>query len=423
MRTRKGGVVNKINDESIRTQVYRILSHPDTIFQYVSSGTYGKVFKVTYPDTDSGFEEGTEEKKQVKVFILKVQGIDMRIKHISEPEPDRSEEKYAEIAEIYPYSRKIEWDALTKEVRLQQKIIKCALDKHLMPPCPSILFYDAITAEKFETFEPGQLVYTDGYGKLEEIKSRDFKHYRMGIILMEYVQSEDLSNVPHERYEAKVYEIESKAFRAYFTALQCGVLQSDPKAQNFLLTEDDNVVLIDFGVAQELRPQEVIEFNGLLQHAEEGRYGPLRSKLNKLEEYSDNKCLDQLIFRPRWTDDKLIKSGVTKYPTLAPAIPLSKEIADQYKAGLSNPRSILPDREKLSAETIAEMKRKDERYAQIKADREAEEIYAEESARKKTRCEKEENGYCAISGGKRHTKYVGSRKRVGTRKKVQNRSF
>ena len=26
-------------------------------------------------------------------------------------------------------------------------------------------------------------------------------------------------------------------------------------------------------------------------------------------------------------------------------------------------------------------------------------------------------------GGKRHTKYVGTRKRVGTRRKVQNRSF
>jgi len=232
----RGGVVNKINDEPIRSQVDRILSHPDTIFEYVSSGTYGKVFKVTYPDTDSGFEEGTEEKTQVKVFILKVQGIDMRIKHVSEPEPDRSEEEYAEIGDIYPYSRKIEWDALTKEVQLQQQIIKCALDKQLMPPCPSILFYDAITAEQFETFAPGQLVYKDGYRRLEKIepiKSRDFKNYRMGIILMEYVQSDDLSNVPHEIYAAKYQDIESKALRTYCTALQCGVLQGDPKPQNF----------------------------------------------------------------------------------------------------------------------------------------------------------------------------------------------
>ena len=168
----------------------------------------------------------------------------------------------------------------------------------------------------------------------------------MGIIFMEYVQSEELPNV-YERYKAKVYEIESKALRAYCTALQCGVLQSDPNPQNFLLTEDDNVVLIDFGVARPLTPAEVVEIDKLVKKAEAGDSEELRLKLTEME-YPDNKCLHKLIFRPRWTDDKLIKSGVTKYPTLAPAIHLSKEIEDQYKEGLYVPTPTMHDSAKMA---------------------------------------------------------------------------
>lgn len=343
----------------------------------------------------------------------------MRIKHISEPEPDRSEEKYEEIGDIYPYSRKIAWDALTKEVKLQQKIITCALDKQLMPPCPSILFYGAITAEEFETFKPGQLVYKE---YVDPIHSIALKAYRMGIILMEYVQSDDLTNVPHDRYEAKVYEIESKALRAYCTALQCGVLQRDPKPQNFLLTEDDNVVLIDFGVAKPLTPDEVVEFKGLLQKAEAGNCDELRLALTKLETPGN---LEKLIFRPRWVGPGTItKSGITKYPTLAPAIKLTEKVALEYKAGLSDPTSILPDRERLSPETIAELKRYaahklrrdmelDDRVKNAEAEKRELELYYDELKNPKRQ----------RVGGKRRTKYVGNRKRVGTRRKVQNRSF
>jgi serine/threonine protein kinase len=248
----------------------------------------------------------------------------------------------------------------------------------------------------------------------------------MGIILMEYVQSDDLSNVPYEIYSAKFQEIESKALRTYVTALQCGVLQGDPKPQNFLLTEDDNVVLIDFGVARQLRHQEVVEFDGLLQKAEAGNCDELRLKLTKLES-PDNKCLSKLIFRPRWDGPGTIKSGITKYPTLAPAIKLTKKVALEYKAGLSNPISTLPDRKRLSPEIIAELKR----YAEHKKRRDMElhdrelraedekyelELYYNELENpKKTKIQR--------TGGKRHTKYVGSRNRFGTRRKVQNRSF
>ena len=192
--------------------------------------------------------------------------------------------------------------------------------------------------------------------------------------------------------------------------------------QNFLLTEDDNVVLIDFGVARQLRHHEVDEFDELLQKAEAGNCDELRLKLTKLES-PDNKCLSKLIFRPRWNGPGTIKSGITKYPTLAPAIKLTEKVALEYKAGLSNPRSTLPDREKLSAETIAELNR----YAAHKLRRDMElrdrELRAE-AEKYELRIHREENDRKrSRAGGKRSTKYVGTRKRFRTRRKVQNRSL
>ena len=408
----RGGVVSKITDEDIDDMVDKILGHPDTRIDYISRGTYGEVFRVTYPG-DSGFVD--DKQKEVNVFILKVQGIDMRLKHVSEPEPDASEAEYEERVDFYPYSRKIEWDELDKEVRLQQEIYRCALGKGWMPPCPAILFYGSITAEKFERYAPGQLVYKDGYGRLEDvepIKSRDFKHYRMGIILMEYVDAVDLSSDQAQpRYVAKYQEIEDKALRTYVTALQCGVLQGDPKPQNFLLTEDDNVVLIDFGIARELDREELVEIDKLVEKAAAGDSEELRLKLTELEPY-DNKCLDRLIFRPRWKDSKLIKSGITKYPTLAPAITLSKEIADHYKVGLYVPTSTLPDRESLSPE-IVESTTQPSQERPSKKSKSSWNPFALGSAF--------EDGTDPLDhgrGGKRHTKYVGTRKKTRKRRKV-----
>ena len=410
----RGGVVSKITDEDIDDMVDKILGHPDTRIDYISRGTYGEVFRVTYPG-DSGFVD--DKQKEVNVFILKVQGIDMRLKHVSEPEPDASEAEYEERVDFYPYSLKIEWDELDKEVRLQQEIYTCALGKGWMPPCPAILFYGSITAEKFERYAPGQLVYKDGYGRLEDvepIKSRDFKHYRMGIILMEYVDAVDLSSDQAQpRYVAKYQEIEDKALRTYVTALQCGVLQGDPKPQNFLLTEDDNVVLIDFGIARRLRPTEQREINELLAA---GNYAEFRLKLERMEP-ANNKCLHRFIFRPRWKDDTPIKKGMTKYPSLAPVIQLSPEIARQYIAGITTPRPTLGARESLSAETIADERIEAKKIT--KRDRYDDEIEArmqdkaaEEAAEREPKQMRR--------GGKRHTKYVGTRrsKRFGTRRKV-----
>ena len=398
-------VISRTSAEEIRDQVYRILSHPLTKIEYMSRGKYGQIFKVIYSGTDSGFVEGEEH---VKVFILKVQGIDVRLKHTSRNDPDRSIEVYEKRNDEYPYTEITPWDELSNEVRLQQKIYSSALDHLVMPPCPSILFYESITAEEFEMFLPGQFIYKVGEDRLERvnpIKSRDFKNYRMGIIFMEYVDSDDLSNLPIETYRAKYQDIESKALRAYCTALQCGVLQRDPKPQNFLLTKDDNVVLIDFGIARELRDDEIVEFDRLLEKAEAGDSEELRLKLSKLEKEDNNLCIDRLIFRPRWNGPATIKSGITKYPTLAPALRLSKEIADQYKEGLYVPTPTLHDREKMAHIQRREMEAQD-RIDRAKAEQEELTLYKEGKRRR--------------IGGKRHTKYVGTRKhkRFGTRRKV-----
>lgn len=400
----RGGVVSKVSGEEVRDQVYKILSHPLTKIEYMSRGKYGQIFKVT-SGTDSGFED--ETKKTVNVFILKVQGIDVRLKHTSRNDPNRSIDEYETFKDLYPYTDITPWDELSNEVRLQQKIYACALDRLVMPPCPAILLYESITAEEFERFLPGQFIYKVGEDRLERIKpihSRDFNRYRMGIIFMEYVHSEDLSNA-NKRYTAKYQEIESKALRTYVTALQCGVLQGDPKRHNFLLTEDDNIVLIDFGIARELDPEEVVEFEGLLEKAEAGNCEELRLKLSEIEIEDGNPCLDQLIFRPRWKDNTPIKSGITKYPTLAPPIRLSKEIADQYKVGLYEPTPTFHDREKMAYIQRQSMEAQD-RIARAAAEQEELRLYSEEGKRRR------------FWGGKRHTKYVGTRKRVGTRRKV-----
>ena len=49
----RGGVVSKIDDEPLNDQIHRILSQ--STFEYISCGTYGFVFKVTYRGADSGF--------------------------------------------------------------------------------------------------------------------------------------------------------------------------------------------------------------------------------------------------------------------------------------------------------------------------------------------------------------------------------
>ena len=407
----RGGLIRKITTEPIRMQTYRILSRSS--IKYISRGRFGFVFKVTYEDEEpSGFVD--EKGIEVKVFILKVQGIDMRMKRIEDPEPDKTEIEYVSREDgLFPYSSNVNWLDVVKEATLQQHIYECALDKKLMPPCPAILFYGSINAEEFNRRTKVELVYKKVRLGKDPIDSRDLKAYRMAIILMEYVDGKDLVAIPDGVYFPREQELRNKAFRTYVTALKCGVLQGDPQAQNFLLSGDD-VTLIDFGSAQELLDIESRLLEPMIQKAEDEtqpektRCKPLIKKLFDLEPADeDYKTLGKWLLRPQYSaTNKLVVVGPT-LTTLLPAIKLDDTIVEQCKAGLCKQSSTLSVREKLSAETLAENKRiEDERIAQIKADREAEEIYAEEIARKKTRCEADEKkeGWCSLMGGKRRTR-------------------
>ena len=404
----RGGLIRKITAEPIRMQTYRILSRSK--IDYISRGRFGFVFKVTYEDEEpSGFVD--EKGIEVKVFILKVQGIDMRMKRTEDPEPVKPEIKYDSREDgLFPYSSNVNWLDVVKEATLQQHIYECALDKKLMPPCPAILFYGSINAEEFNRRTKVELVYKEVRLGKDPIDSRDLKAYRMAIILMEYVDGKDLVAIPKEIHSQRGQELRNKAFRTYVTALKCGVLQGDPQAQNFLLS-GDNVTLIDFGTAQRLMKIESDALEPMIQKAEDETQGehrsrPLIQKLLKMEpEDVDYKTLEKWLLRPQFSEtEKWLSPTLT---TLLPPLKLDDTIVEQCKAGLCKQSSTLSVREKLSAETLAENKRiEDERIAQIKADREAEERYAEESARKKTRCEADEKkeGWCSLMGGKRRTR-------------------
>ena len=399
----RGGLIIKRSAEPIQIQTHRILSKSK--IEYLSRGRFGFVFKVTYEGEEhSGFVD--ENGVEVRVFILKVQGIDMRMKRTEDLEPVKREVEYDSHDGLFPYSSIVEWSDVVREAKLQQQIYERALDKQLMPPCPAILFYGSITADNFEKNTKVKLVYKSRLEK-DPINSRDLKAYRMAIILMEYVHGKDLVAIPDEVYLPRAQELINKAFRTYVTALKCGVLQGDPQAQNFLLSGDD-VTLIDFGAARKLLSIESRELEPIIQNVEQGKTScrPLIKKLLDMEpDDEEYQILETWLLKPQ-----LSKTGTLIGPTLTtllPSITLDDKIVENCKAGLCKPSSLLPDRETLSAETIAENKRiEDERYAQIKADRETER--EEESARKKTKCEEEvkQKGFCSVMGGKRTRKRV-----------------
>ena len=416
-----GGLIKKINDEPIRIQTYRILNK--STIEYLSRGRFGFVFKVTYEDKEpSGFVD--ENDVEVRVFILKVQGIDMRMKRTEDPEPDKPEDEYDSHEDgLFPYSSNVDWSDVVREAILQQQIYECALDKELMPPCPAILFYGSITAEEFETHTKVKLVYKDRIEKVDPINSRDLNSYRMAIILMEYIHGKDLVAIPNEIYFPRAQELINKAFRTYVTALKCGVLQGDPQAQNFLLS-GDNVTLIDFGSARKLLITESRVLEPIIQKAEDETQGkfrcrPLIKKLLEMEpDDIDYKILEKWLLRPQLSaTEKWLAPTLT---TLLPSIKLDDKLVQQCKAGLCKPTSILQDRKKLSPETISE----NERYAAYKLRRDMElddrklRASAEDYELKLYNSNKRSRW-----GGKRRTKYVGTRKRFGTRRKVQNRSL
>lgn len=402
----KGGVVSKIDREPLHIKSDRILSDPLTTIDYLSRGTFGFVFKVTYNGEEpTGFVD--EHGNEVRVFILKVQSIDMRMKRTEDKDEDEDEDSN----ELPVYSKKVEWEQVVNEVTLQQKIYECALKNDLMPPCPAILFYGSITAEQFETYKKGYFVYKED----EIIRPQDYNSLRVSIILMEYVHANDLTAIPHEIYLPKYQEIRDKSFRTYVTALQCEVLQRDPNPQNFLLSDDGIITMIDFGAARKLYHTESRELKPLIQKAEDGQCKPLIRKLLDMEPEDEKyKILEKWLFRP---EESL--RGIRIAPTLttlAPAIKLPEELA-RCKEGICNiKKEELPRRNPISEETKAE------RAAIIRYDMELADRKAREQAElEELRMYRENEGKRGhFWGGKRHTKYVGTRrhKKSRTRRKV-----
>jgi serine/threonine protein kinase len=404
----RGGVVSKIDREPLTLKSHRILGHPLTTIDYLSRGTFGFVFKVTYNGEEpTGFVD--ENDNEVRLFILKVQSIDMRMKRTEDPEPEKDDEDEDEDKKIAIYSKEVDWDDVVNEVILQQKMYKCALESDLIPPCPSILFYGSITADQFETYKKGYFVYKDN----EIILPRDYNSLRVSIILMEYVHAKDLTEIPHEIYVPIYQEIRDKAFRTFVTALQCGVLQRDPKPENFLLSDDGNITMIDFGAARKLYKKESSELEPLIQKAEEGNCKPLIHKLLHMDD-EKYKILEKWLFRP---EESLRGIRIATLTTLAPAIKLPEEIAPRCKAGICNIQSeTLPKRNPISEETKAERVALERRDMELK-DRKA----RKEAEKEELRLYRENEGKRdRFWGGKRHTKYVGTRrhKKTRTRRKV-----
>ena len=405
---RRGGVINKISSVSEETLIRRILRDPNTIIEYVSRGTFGFIFKVTYRGTDpSGFED--ENGNPVNVFILKVQGVDMRMKRTEDPDPDKPESEYIDERSIYPYSKQVDWDVnVVKEVLLQQQVYECSIKNGLMPPCPSILYYGTITAAELETYLSSYFVYKE-YGQIP--LQRDYGHFRVAIILMEYVNGESFFKLSDELFWDQ--GMRNKAFRSYFTALKCGVLQGDPQPQNFLVS-GNNVTLIDFGSASKLTDATIAYFEPHMKAAEKGNCLPL---INALKARDPENLLEDWLFRPNLNHAGIEVGTSTK---LAPEILLDEDKKRSCIDGICDiKRRPLMTRGPLSRETIAE----NERYAAFKLRRDM------ELDDRKLRAEYEkyelelDNSKRKRAGGKRRSKYVGNRKRVGTRRKVQNRSF
>ena len=363
----RGGVVSKIDGEPLDVQIERILSQ--STFEFISHGAYGFVFKVTFNGTDSGFIN-PETDKEVKEFIIKVQSIDSIM-------------QYKEGGA----SKSIEWERLMHEVVLQQELYEKSLEKFGNAVCPAILYYEGITIEKFETYIKDQFIYYYG----GQIPEKDYGSYHVAIIVMELGPSRDLETVEQEIprtdisfYWRRLQDLKNKAFTIYCMALLCGIDQNDVFGRNFLLSEDDNVTMIDFGLARKITDEDVTTIQG---HIDKKEISELKTYLKK---------------KRRWLGDWLFEKGYVTQPYSTELLDFPKSLPDDIvencKTGICKPTNTKPKRKRI------EMPK-----AEQKAEPEI----------KKTRCEKEEKG-CSVMGGKRRTKYVGTRrhKRLGTRRKV-----
>jgi serine/threonine protein kinase len=377
----KGGVVSKVSRESLNDQIHRILSQ--STFEYISCGTFGFVFKVTYTgDEPPGFVN-PETGEEVREFVMKVQSINVGMSYKGESDH---------------VSKTISWDSLISEVSLQQQLYKTSLEKFGYAVCPAILYYEGLTLNELEAYIKDQFIY-----KFRGIIPEEhYDSYNVAIILMEFVPSSDLASYQYvpgtdlRTYYRRIQDLKNKAFTIYCMTLLCGINQNDVFGRNFLLDKNDRVTMIDFGVAGDLDKKTITTIEGLVYACHKNLSD--RKTLRDLKQYLIrlDHTLEDWLFQKAWPQQPY-GIELLEFPHSLP-----EKVIESCKSGLCHPTNTEPKRI---------TKRKDRYDYELEAreqDKLAEEAAEAEESDKKRR------------GGKRRTKYVGTRrpKRVGTRRKV-----
>ena len=213
----------------------------------------------------------------------------------------------------------------------------------------------------------------------------------MSLQMIKLLKPIDGKVIPMPEYNYKPLPIEGMELQlsAYWNDR---INQNDVFGRNFLLDKNDRVTIIDFGVAGELDTKTLTVIEGLVDAC--------RANL------SDKKALRELkvylISLDPTLNDWLFQRGYSTQPYSTELLdfPLSlpDKVVESCKSGLCNPMNTEPKR-------IAKNERKRDRYDD------------ELEARKLDKLE-EENDRKRDRGGKRHTKYVGTRKKTRTRRKV-----
>jgi serine/threonine protein kinase len=464
----------EVKGETISEQTDRVLN--GSIFTFLQRGTYGGVFSAKYNDKlgKSGFFD-FETKTPVNDFIVKVQAIDFEM---SFPE-------HKEIAELGRETTKISLQKLRKEVTLQNALVEKALIHNLLPPCPSILSYKIVDLRQLDSYVKGQIVFEDEGVKIEPMDYS--RHSAAIVIMEFVSAPDIISiqQKTPDIYLSKFQEIRNKTFRAYCTALSLGVDQRDVKTSNYLFSEDGRITMIDFGEAVPTTPEmlKLVSFYNkekfdvylkhqpkiveLIDKAEKGNFKILRKvlsqhpELDKLINEKEEGNYEKIIELLKAEHPKLYKMikthgglegknyrelreylcdyneiledwllddeyGFTVFEPVKP-ISLNEDIAQECRSGLceltvpiERPRkaSVL-ERPKESVKRQVESEERSAKRPNVNNDIQPtwNPITAWGNLFVKT------DPFKHGLGGKRHTKYVGSRKRFGTRRKVQNRSF
>jgi len=373
----RGGVISKINDEPLNEQIHRILS--ESTFEYIAYGDYGFVFKLIYHGENSGFINPVTG-EEVREFVIKIQSIDM--------------EMSLEIIKGHK-SQPITWERLIKEVELQKALYETSLEKFRYAVCPAILYYEGLTISDLEKYIKGQFTYYVD----KKIVPENYPFYRAAIILMEFVPSLNIDSVKYVTdtdtriYYRRIQDLKNKAFTIYCMTLLCGINQNDAFGRNFLLDKNDNVVIIDFGVATKLSPRDFERIERLVHACVADK-----KLLHQLKTYlrTVDRQLDGWLFAKQYPAQPYT-TELLKFPD-----PLPSAVVESCKSGVCRPANTEPKRNALPVRVLDRYDYELEDRARRKAE-ELEEARLEELA---------EGNKRARSGGKR------TRKRKRTKRKV-----